>query len=95
MRLLKYSYCKFCGSPIRYSGRGRPVIICDECKETPPRILTCKDCGITFTYCGIGRPCLYCDNCRKTLAENRRLYMVNYMDKYRKKRKNMIYGTPI
>jgi len=33
MRLLRFSYCRFCGAPIEYGGRGRPREICDECRE--------------------------------------------------------------
>jgi len=56
MRLLKYSYCRFCGAPIEYGGRGRPREICDECRK-----------------------------------DYRRLYMLSYMRKYRKKLKNILY----
>ena len=59
MRLLKYSVCKFCDKPIKYSGRGRPVIICDECK--------------------------------KELRDERRLYMLKYMRRYREKIRKLIY----
>jgi len=95
MRLLKYSYCRFCGAPIEYSGCGRPREVCNECREKPRRVLTCKVCGGEFPYAGVGRPRLYCDECKKELEEDRRLYMLKYMDEYRERRRKMLYGKTI
>ena len=33
MKLLKYSYCKICNTPIPYPGRGRPKIYCNKCHK--------------------------------------------------------------
>jgi len=88
MRLLRFSYCRFCGAPIKYSGCGRPREVCDECREKPRRVLTCKVCGREFPYKGVGRPRLYCDECR---SDWRRFHALQYMDKYREKRRKMFF----
>lgn len=91
VRLLKYSVCKTCGAFIKYSGSGGVRRYCDNCKPPPrPDVLTCAFCGKKFDYSGRGRPKLYCsDACRR---DSHRLNRLKYMDIYRKRLRNMIYG---
>ena len=51
----------------------------------------CKNCGCNIKYSGRGRPRIYCDDCSVIMIDNRRLYMLNYMQKYRKRIRKLFY----